>query len=211
VSDASIGPTGLRIMKLLVGRSPQTVAELIDSTDVTRTAVTEQLNSLMDAGFVERTVERVPSRGRPRHVYQATHAALVCLFPGNQRLVVPAIWQAILDVGGEKLSSRILKRVSRTLADHYKRKVTAKKPLDRLRQLLALFSEEGGLHELVETDEGQWAVHKRNCPFISMVDGRRCVCRIDQQVMSEVVGRPLQRTACRHDGAPCCTFEIVTR
>jgi predicted ArsR family transcriptional regulator len=106
-------------MRLLVGRSPQTVAELIDSTDVTRTAVTEQLNSLMDAGFVERTVERGPSRGRPRHVYQATHAALVRLFPGNQRLVVPAIWQAILDVGGEKLSSRILKRVSRALADYY--------------------------------------------------------------------------------------------
>jgi DeoR family transcriptional regulator, suf operon transcriptional repressor len=198
-------------MKLLVGRSPRTVAELIDSTEVTRTAVTEQLNALMDAGFVERAVERASSRGRPRHRYQATNAALVRLFPGNQRLVVPAIWQAILDVGGEKLSGRVLKRVSRTIADHYNREITAKKPLDRLRQLLALFSAEGGLHELVETDEGQWAVHKRNCPFISMIDGRRIVCRIDQQVMSDVVGRPVQRTACRHDGAPCCTFEIVTR
>ena len=103
-ADATISPAGLRIMKLLVGNPPQTVAELIRAAGVTRTAVTEQLNELVAAGFVERDTQRLPGRGRPRHLYRATDAALVLLFASNQRLVVPAIWRAILDVGGEELT-----------------------------------------------------------------------------------------------------------
>jgi DeoR family transcriptional regulator, suf operon transcriptional repressor len=206
-----ISPTGLRIVKLLVGCPPKTVSELMRATGVTRTAVTEQLQALMDAGFVERAVQRASSRGRPRHLYQSTNAALVQLFPGNQQLLVPALWRAAHDIGGEKLTKRIVKRVSHTMAEHYRRKVTAKKPLDRLRQLLALFVAEGQLHDVVDSGNGRWVAHMRSCPFISMADEHGTVCRIDQQVMTAVVGRPVRRTACRHNGAPCCTFEIVVK
>jgi DeoR family transcriptional regulator, suf operon transcriptional repressor len=207
--DALVSPTGLRIVKLLVGAPPKSVADLIRATGVTRTAVTEQLTELLEAGFVERALERKSARGRPRHVYKATNAALALLFPGNQWLLVPALWQAVIDVGGEELSKKILKRVSRAMAEHYRSKITAKKPKDRLRQFLALLSDEGGLFDLVETKSGRWTLHKRSCPFISMADDRRCVCRVDLEMMTAVVGRPVRRTACRHDGAACCTFEIA--
>jgi DeoR family transcriptional regulator, suf operon transcriptional repressor len=211
MSAPSIGPTGLRIVKLLVGRPPQTVADLIRATKVTRTAVAEQLDTLMKAGFVKRAVQRASSRGRPRHLYQATDAAMALLFPGNQQLMAPALWQAIFDVGGERLTKRILKRVTRTMTEHYRHRITAKKPVERLRQLLALFAAEGMLHELVQTQNGRWTIHKRSCPFICMIDDRHSVCRIDQQMMTAVVGHPVRRTACRHDGAPCCTFEIAAK
>jgi DeoR family transcriptional regulator, suf operon transcriptional repressor len=210
MTDVSISPAGLRIVKLLVGHPPKTVVELIHATGVTRTAVTEQLNELMAAGFVERAVEPSSARGRPRHLYKATNAALVLLFPGNQQLVVPALWRAVFDVGGEGMTKKLVKRVGRAMADYYNCKITAKKPHERLRQLFALFVDEGGLFDLVETDEGQWALNKRSCPFISMVDDRHSVCRIDQEMLTAVVGRPVRRTASRHEGAPCCTFEIVT-
>ena len=38
--NATISPAGLRIVKLLVGHPPKTVASLIRATGVTRTAVT---------------------------------------------------------------------------------------------------------------------------------------------------------------------------
>ncbi len=209
MSDATISAAGLRVVKLLVGNPPQTVSDLIRTAGVTRTAVTEQLNELVAAGFVERDTERLPGRGRPRHLYKATNAALVLLFAGNQRLVVPAIWRAIRDVGGENLAQKVLKRVSRALAEHYNAKITATKPRERLRQFMDLLTTEGGLIEAVEDDEGQLVLYKRSCPFISMVDQQRSVCYIDQQVISAVVGRPVRQTACRHEGAPCCTFEIL--
>ena len=209
MSDVTISPAGLRIVKLLVGNRPQTIADLIRATGVTRTAVTEQLDELVAAGFVERETQRLTGRGRPRHLYHATRAALVLLFTGNQRLVVPAIWQAINDLGGEDLTHKILKQVSRTMADYYNAKITAKDPKERLRQLMGQFAAEGGLIEAVEGDDGQVVLCKRSCPFISMVDVERSVCYIDLEMMSDVVGRPVRQIACRHEGAPCCQFEIV--
>lgn len=206
--ELPISPTGVKILKLLVGRPPKSVAELIEAADVTRTAVTEQLIALMSAGFIERAVERASVRGRPRHLYRATDAALLLLAPGNQQVMVPAIWRAIFDIGDDKLIKRIVKRVGDAIAEHYHPKVTAKKPADRLRQLVAAFVAEGGLYDLAETGNGQWTVNKRSCPFIGMGDDHKTVCRIDQQIMNSVVGKPLRRTACRHDGDPCCSFEL---
>ena len=207
MAEATVSAAGLKIVKLLVGNPPHSVSDLIQATGVTRTAITEQLNELVTAGFVEQSAERLPGRGRPRHLYKATKNALVLLFSSSQRLVVPAIWKAIYDVGGDQLKGKVLKRVSRILAEHYNAKVTAKKPEDRLRQLMSILIEEGGILEAVEED-GKLAVYKRSCPFISMVDENRTICSVDLDMMSQVVGRPILRTACRHNGDPCCKIEI---
>jgi predicted ArsR family transcriptional regulator len=209
--DVTISAAGLRIIKLLVGRPPQTIVDLTRATGVTRTAVVEQLNELVIAGFVDQRIQRLAGRGRPRHLYKATDSAIMLLFPGNQQLVVPAVWRAILDLGGEKLVKKVLKRVGRTLAAHYNSQITAKRPRERLRQLIALFAGEGQLVDAAVNGRRQLVLRKRSCPFISMADESRSVCHVDQDMLSAVVGRPVRRTACRHDGAPCCTFEIVEK
>jgi len=207
--QATISAAGMRIVKLLVGNPPKTVAEMIRATGVTRTAVTEQLNELAAAGFVDRTTQRLPGRGRPRHLYAATDAALLLLFAGNQQMVVPAMWRAIEKVGGKELREKVLKQVSRDVAKHYKRRVHAKSPAERLLQMAKLLREEGHLVE-IEEEDGQLVVRKRSCPFISMFEQTRAVCCVDQEVISDVVGAPIRQTSCRHDGAPCCSFQIVS-
>ena len=207
MAEATVSAAGLKIVKLLVGNPPHSVTDLIQATGVTRTAVTEQLHELVTAGFVEQSAERLPGRGRPRYLYKATNDALVLLFSSNQRLVVPAIWKAIDEIGGGELKGKVLKKVSRTLAVHYNKKITAKKPDDRLRQLMAIFIEEGGILEAMEED-GRLVVYKRSCPFISMIDDNRTICTVDLDMMSQVVGCPVLRTACRHEGDHCCKIEI---
>jgi predicted ArsR family transcriptional regulator len=199
----------MRVIKLLVGKPPQTVVDLIDATGVTRTAVTEQLNELVAAGLVERGTERLPGRGRPRHVYKASSACLSLLFANSQSLVVPAIWRAIGRIGGDKLTKKVVGRVSLDLADHYKRRITARKPEERLRQLTGLLCDEGGLAETVQ-ENGKLLMRKRSCPFVSMIDEKRIVCCVDLEMMSEVVGRRVRLVACRHEGDPCCIVEIVS-
>jgi len=207
---ATVTPAGLRVVKLLVGNPPQSIADLMDATGVTRTAVTEQLNELVAAGFVERRTERVAGRGRPRHLYSATEAAMLVLFAGSQRMMVPAIWRVIEEIGGKKLKSRVLRRVSRSLAEHYNSKIRARKPAQRFLQLIRVFREdEGNLIEIDQGSNGQTVMRRRSCSFFSMFDESRAVCQIDEKMMSLVVGAPVRRTACRHDGDPCCTFEIV--
>jgi predicted ArsR family transcriptional regulator len=209
MSDATtISAAGMRIMKLMVGMPPQTVSDLLKVVDVTRTAIAEQLNDLVLAGYLERSVEKLDGRGRPRHRYKATDAALTLLFANNQRFVVPAIWKAIREIGGDELSQKVLHQVCLLMTEHYNHRVTAKKPRERLKQLIGLLTAEGALIEVSEDDAGQMTLYRRSCPFISMVDDQRHVCDIDREVLSRVVGRPVRRTACRHEGAPCCAFEI---
>ena len=211
MSDAIITAAGLRIVKLLVGNPPRTVAELTRAAGVTRTAVTEQLGELQAAGFVERETQRLAGRGRPRHLYRATNTALSLLFDGNQRLLVPAIWQAIHDLGGDDLIKEVINRVSSSLAEHYNSKITAKRPRDRLRQLIDLLTAEGRLVDVVEDGGGKLTLHKRSCPFISMVDPNLHICQVDLEMLVAVVGRPIRQISSRHEGAPCCTFEIAVR
>lgn len=208
MTDLTISAAGLRVIKLLVGNPPQTVSELIEATGVTRTAVTEQLSELVAAGFVARETQRLSGRGRPRHLYRATDAALALLFVGNQRLVVPAIWQAIAELGGHGMVKDVLKRVSHALASFYRAKITAQEPRDRLRQLIEILEAEGGLVEAVQTERGELVLRKRSCAFFSMFEEGRSVCQIDQDMLSEVVGRPVRQIACRHDGDPCCEFAV---
>ena len=114
---AKVSAAGMRIVRLLVGTPPQTVADLIKATGVTRTAVTEQLNELVSAGYLARSTERLSGRGRPRHLYSVTDAALMLLFASNQRLLVPAIWRAVNNACDQRTIDRIIAEVSRSLRD----------------------------------------------------------------------------------------------
>jgi DeoR family transcriptional regulator, suf operon transcriptional repressor len=207
MAETIISAAGMRIIKLLVGNPPRTVSELINAAKVTRTAVTEQLNELVAGGYVERKTERLPGRGRPRHLYTTTETALLLLFAGNQQLVMPAFWKAIEDVGGDEFKHKVLRKFCKILAEHYSRRIAVKKPEERLRQFLELLRSEG--HIVDTKSNGQLMVFKRSCPFISIADRKRSVCTVDQELMSIIVGRPVRRIDCRHEGAPCCTFEIL--
>ncbi len=200
----------MRFVNLLVGNPPQNVDQLVEATGVTRTAVTEQLNELVAGGFLQRDMERLAGRGRPRYVYSVTDKALNELFAGNQWLVVPALWRAIEDVGGAKLKGQVLRRVSRALANHYRGKIQGNSPAQRLREMAQLLrKEEGNLIEIEESGDGRLAVHRRSCSFYSMFEESRAVCQVEGKMWSAVVGAPVRRTAGRHDGAPCCVFEVA--
>ncbi len=208
LTELSVSSAGMRLVKRMVGNPPMSIAQLMEATGVTRTAVTEQLGELMGGGFVERRLERLPGRGRPHHLYTATHAALLLLFPGAQQLVVPAMWTAIEEAGGEPLTRRVMIRVAHQLARHYRNRIRGRSPRKRLEQISAVLREEGALVETV-VEDGRLVLRKRSCPFISMLDDKRAVCCIDEEMLSAVVGQPVRRIAYRHEGDPCCSFELA--
>lgn len=44
-----------------------------------------------------------------------------------------------------------------------------------------------------------------------MYEETQNVCAVDREMMSLVVGAKVKRTACRHEGDPCCTFELAKK
>lgn len=209
MSSLSVSTAGMRLINTLVGTSPKSIEELVEAAGVTRTAVTEQLNELLDSGFVQRERQRLVGRGRPRYVYSTTDHALACLFPANQALVVPAMWQAIEKIGGAELKAQVIDELAHALADHYRKKIKAKTPANRLAEMARLLcSTEGNQIEVKRGKGGKVAMLRRSCSFFSMFEESRTVCCLDQRVLSEVVGAEVRRTASRHDGHPCCVFQL---
>ncbi len=207
MADLSVSPAGMRLIKLLVGNPPTTIAKLIEASGVTRTAVTEQLAELMAGGFVERQMERSRGRGRPHYLYAAKPAALLLLFADAQRWFVPAMWKAIEESGGKALTQRVVTSVACQVAERYKNRLPQSDPRARLEQLGKLLRKEGALVEVVEED-GALVLRKRSCPFASMLDDDRSVCCVDEEMMSIAVGHPVRRVAYRHEGDPCCSFNL---
>lgn len=206
MSTAVVTPAGMRMIRLLVGRPPQHIADLVAGAGVTRTAVTEQLNELVEAGFVRRTLERT-GRGRPRYRYEATDAALSALFTNNQRLLAPALLRALREIGGPELSQAVLDRVSQALADHYSGRIRSTLPHERLRELAEVLQDEGVLVDFEES-HGRYVIRERTCPYIDMIDEDRTVCAVEKRMMEQVTGGPIKAVACRLDGCPGCTFEM---
>jgi predicted ArsR family transcriptional regulator len=134
MTKSTVSPAGMRILKLLVGSPPKSVADLIEDTGVTRTAVTEQLNELVVAGLVEKETERLTGRGRPRHVYTATEDAILMFYGVTRNPVVPVIWDVLRNEGGEQLLDKVSRKVSEALAARYTNRISGSTPEDRLRE-----------------------------------------------------------------------------
>ncbi|MBN2474977.1 MAG: hypothetical protein JXB62_10245, partial [Pirellulales bacterium] len=113
-------------------------------------------------------------------------------------------------IGGERLTKRVLRRVSRSLADHYKQRITAKRPENRLKQFTELLCSEGVLADTGQ-QKGKVVLRKRSCPFIGMLDENHMICAVGLEMIAQIVGSRVRRTACRYEGDPCCVFEIVDK
>ena len=207
MNRTGVSEAGMRIMRLLVGYPPQQMNDLIRMTGVTRTAITEQINELIDAGFVEQTIERFKGRGRPRFLYSATMVALKQLFEGNQGVVVPAIWKAVRRYCSPDTVMKICEDVAQDIADQFNPRIVATDPKERMRKFYEIISE-NRLSQL--TDNGnEVSVSKMSCPFISMQDESGTICMIDQLTMSKIIGPSVRRTCCRYqDDGTCCTYTV---
>jgi predicted ArsR family transcriptional regulator len=202
-----VSGAGLRIIRLLVGKPPQTITELVSALNVTRTAVTEQVNELVAIGFLEQTLEHNGGRGRPCYRFSATDMAMRKLFEGLQDIIVPSAWRAIRKRLGDKILNQICHDIANDLAESYSRQLTTSTPKERIREFVSFLSRNGRLLECRECN-GNIEMKKYNCPFISMVEDTRTVCHIDQLCMQLLIGKEalVELTENRLDGLSCCTF-----
>jgi predicted ArsR family transcriptional regulator len=207
-----VSEAGMRIMRLLIGRPPLTMTDLMTSLNVTRTAVTEQLDELIAIGLIEQKQEHIGGRGRPRYRFSATEAAMRKLFEGLQGQVVPATWRAIRKRFGEEVLETICQDVAADSAGIYLRQLISDIPKERLREFVTLQSSLGRLIEF--RDNGNSVdIRKFNCPFASMADHSGTVCRIDLLGMQLIAGgdKPVKLVESRYSGYPCCVFRLAVK
>ncbi len=203
------------------------IGELTEYLGVTATAVRQRLDRLMDKDLIER--EKVVSgRGRPTFCYHLTSS-------GHEKAgadpsdLADALWREVIALEDEGLRDQILASVAKRLGKQFAAQANlgmdepeVKSPEegrqghsvsleDRLQRLSESMANRKIPMEV--SRDGQMPVLDINaCPYPTLTDEStdRVMCRLEEKMLSEALGQPMQLSSCRLDGDTCCQFSAVS-
>lgn len=181
-----------------------TIADLVEETGVTATAVRQRLTRLMDLGLIERQATR-HGRGRPSHRYSLTEKGVRHAGTNYADLAL-VLWDEVRNISDPEVRTGLLKRIAVRLAGHYRDHISGEELEERLESLALVMGERAVPLEVAQ--EGELPVLTvLACPYPDLAERDRGVCAMEKMLFSEMVGAPVRLTECRLDGANCCTFE----
>ncbi|MCC6492632.1 MAG: winged helix-turn-helix transcriptional regulator [Pirellulales bacterium] len=192
------------IVDYLRRHAAASIADLVAFTGVTATAVRQRLTRLMEQGLITRQSEAV-GRGRPSHRYSLTPAG--ARSGGNNfDLLARVLWEEVRDVRDPEVRQGLLKRVAQRMAESYRAHIHGVTINERMAELVDLMAGQQMPFE-VEESNSLPVLTALSCPYPGLAEEDRGVCAMEKLVFSDVLGENVRLSACRLDGANCCTFE----
>jgi DeoR family suf operon transcriptional repressor len=195
------------IVDFLRRRGEATVGDMAELLRVTATAVRQRLTRLMDQGLVERQSEAA-GRGRPMHRYSLTPAG-VRSAGNNYDMLAQVLWDEVRAIEDPQVRQGLLKRISHRLAAAYRDRIGGDTLKARMASLAGILGEQNLKFELDGSRELP-VLTALACPYPDLAERDRGVCAMEKMLISEVLGESVRLSACRLDGASCCTFEAST-
>ncbi len=194
------------VLQVLLRRGPMTVKELQEALQLSSTAVRLHLNRLQTAGLVV-TAEERRGVGRPVKVYYLTEKARMAMGSHSDTLALTLL-EEILRLEGPEKVRLLLRRVSDRLAVTYSQEVRSANVHRRAQELVQALAQRGIVAEVVE-DENAIAIREYTCPYHELAQDYRAICEMEQSMMSQVLGLPVELNECMMDGHRGCVFMVA--
>jgi predicted ArsR family transcriptional regulator len=158
----------------------------------------------MRQGLVQRVAE-AGGRGRPSHRYSLTEAGRRS-GGANYDALAQVLWDEIRGVEDPRVRRGLLKRISDRMWDLYQSDVAGRTLHERMASWAGLMSRQNVPFEVSGSNKLP-VLTALACPYPDLAEHDRGVCAMEKMMLSEVLGEKLTLSACRLDGATCCTFE----
>lgn len=218
---ASLRTVDRDLMLVLRSGDWMAVGDLTAALGVTATAVRQRIDRLLEAGLIEREKE-VAGRGRPTYRYRLTvlgHRKA----GANPAELADAMWREILAIKDAGLREEIVEGVANRLGKQFASKIAmacgegdsatnAPRFEQRIRHLAGVLSGEE-IESHVRIPEGAQlpVLDIATCPYPSLTDASddRTMCRLEEKMISEALGTPVELSSCRLDGDSCCQFSVA--
>src|SRR5262245_44483438 len=191
------------MMDILRRDGEATISNLGSEMGVTATAVRQRLQRLMNDGLIERQAEN-KGRGRPNHKYSLTQKGERSAGT-NFADMASVLWDEIKSVEDPEIRRGLLKRIAGRLADRYRDQVGGETLGERMTALASMMDERE-IPFRVEHSESLPVLSALACPYPELAMRDRGVCTMEKMMLSEILGENVRLSACRLDGATCCTF-----
>lgn len=206
-----ISEASMRILRLLIGRPPRCIAELVEETGITRTAISEHVGELQAIGFLEQTTESPKGRGRPKHLYVVTEQATKKLFDEILSLVAITLWRFMHERLPQDVILEICEELAEEIASVFSLEVTSKEPPKRIREAAKVLDKYFcGVFDFKEEYEDRIKMEHRCCPFASLYNEQETACVLDNLIIEKLLGMEVERVVSRQENDGCCVFELTT-
>jgi predicted ArsR family transcriptional regulator len=206
--QAPIRPVDQLVLDLLRRQEGQTVTDLMERLEVTATAVRQRLDRLEHAGFLERR-KHTAGRGRPTFSYFLTDLGWRQVGVTYTDLAV-SLWNEILAIDDAEVRSNLFHRVSLRMGRSFRSMIPAGALEDRMRSIASVMSSRR-IPTSVDSAMGLPVLEVHACPYpdLTNADDDRNLCHLEQQVLSEALGQPVELSMCKLDGHNRCQFKPV--
>ncbi len=200
-------PAG-NIVEILQRQGSLSIKAIEEQVGVTKTAVRQQLTSLMADGIVTKRLVR-EGVGRPHYVYVLTEKAREVFACYCDELVLSLYEELLAEVGSARIAV-LLDRVGSRLATRYDEQLRGSRLSERIRSLASVMEEKGMLTDLHSTSQG-FVLKSFNCPYHELAQEHREICQMEQTMMSSVLAADVELTQCMMDGHRGCEFTVLPR
>ena len=195
------------IVELLKERGQATVEELAEAVGLTQMAVRHHLNVLHGENLVViSSVRRKRQPGRPQQLYSLTESANE-LFPEDYyHLAGYLLDEARATLGTDGLDE-LLGRVADRMAAEAPRLRPGRSPEERLDQLVQFLSDKGFTARWGREDE-DYVIRVLTCPYRQVIHAHSQVCRLDRQIIKDMLSTDPVQVTCIASGDEHCTYHI---
>lgn len=195
-------PAGI-ILQHLQRHGQATIKELEDVLGVSTTAVREHLSHLQAEGLLAVSPVR-NGPGRPRFVYSLTDKAQG-LFPKQYDQLITMLLREIIAVEGSEKVDLLLERVSKRLASEYADQINGDDLRERLDALRTMLEARGIPAEVQQSGDG---IQIFACPYLDVAQEHPAVCRMERQMLEDVLGEKISLEGSIREGHRNCRFVI---
>ncbi len=197
-------PAG-QILRLLQQQGTLRITDIEAALGVTKTAVRQQLTTLVAEDLVASTTIR-EKRGRPHAVYRLSEKGQALFAQGYENLAL-VLLEEVLELAEPDLVRRLLQRVSARLGQQYAEWMQGDMVADRLQGLADRLHERGILSH-VDEDEDAFLLTEFGCPYYSVARQHREVCEMEVEAMEQALGSEVVLCQSQLDGHHGCQFQV---
>lgn len=212
------------ILELLKERSTATVAELADWLGMAPVSVRHHLDILQGDNLIRvQRLERSGSVGRPQQVYALTDEA-AGHFPNNFALLAANLVRQVKQVLPPEQVEAVFRTLAQELAAEFGSEfggecdcATPEAAEQRVRLVAEFLNARGYLAsyepacasvELTTDGDGNFLLHKHNCPYAGISGEHQELCQMDQTLVDTLFNRHCERIAHMGSHDRCCTYRV---
>ena len=185
------------------------IGDLTEALGVTATAIRQRIDRLIADGLLDRE-KIVAGRGRPTYRYRLTLAGQQAAGAKTSDLAT-ALWQEVIAIEDEAVRGQILAGVAVRMGSMFAAELARNGSQRSVAELTAVMSARDVAIAAVEVPGGLPVLDIESCPYPAMTtgdgdDADRTMCKLEERMFSEALGRPVHLSSCRLDGDDCCQF-----